>query len=101
MGAPESELHQSLRQLFALAENYPDLKAQSGFAQLQTRISGIESEIADRREFYNDSVNTYNIRIASIPDMFVASLMGLSPREMFKVADSDREDVAVEFQTPK
>ena len=48
--------------LFAVAENYPQLKANENFLQLQGRISGIENEIADRREFYNDAVNTYNIR---------------------------------------
>jgi LemA protein len=78
-----------------LAENYPDLKAQASFQQLQGRVSSLESEIADRREFYNDSVNTYNIRIASIPDMFVANTMNLSPRVMFQVADEDRQDVKI------
>src|SRR5208283_391354 len=97
-GAADGELGGALRQLFALAENYPDLKAQSSFQQLQGRISGIESQIADRREFYNESVNTYNIRIASIPDIFIAGVMHLMPHEMFKVADSDREDVKVEFK---
>lgn len=97
MGAMEGELRGALRQLFALAENYPDLKAQTGFQQMQTRISGIESEIADRREFYNDSVNTYNIRIASIPDMIVASGMGLKAKEMFQVSEEDKRDVEIKF----
>jgi LemA protein len=97
-GQAEGALQGALRQLFALAENYPDLKAQASFQQLQTRVSALESQIADRREFYNDSVNTYNIRIASIPDMFVAAPMGLTPREMFKVADTDKEDVKISFK---
>lgn len=87
----------ALKSLFAVAENYPQLKADGSFLQLQGRISGIENEIADRREFYNDAVNTHNIRIASIPDLFVARLMGLQPAEMFKAAPDKRQDVEVKF----
>ena len=101
MGKAEGELGQALRQLFALAENYPDLKAQASFQQLQSRISSLESEIADRREFYNDSVNTYNIRIASFPDMIPAGFMGLKSREMFQVAEQDRQDPKIQFRFPK
>ncbi|MBI4376016.1 MAG: LemA family protein [Elusimicrobia bacterium] len=97
-GVAEGQLEGALRQLFAIAENYPDLKAQSSFQQLQNRISSLESDIADRREFYNESANNYNIRIASIPDMILAGWMKLSPREMFKVDSGDREDVKVEFR---
>lgn len=98
-GKAEGEMERSLKQLFALAENYPDLKAQASFAQLQSRISGLESNIADRREFYNDSVNTYNIRIESIPDVFVARSLGYSKRELFKVEAGDREDVEISFKS--
>lgn len=88
---------QALKSLFAVAENYPNLKANESFLQLQGRISGLENEIADRREFYNDSVNTYNIRIQSIPDVIVARMLGLQAEEMFKVTEQDRQDVAVNF----
>lgn len=97
-GKAEGEMHGALRQLFALAENYPNLKAQDSFRQLQDRVSGLESQIADRREFYNDSVNTYNIRIQSIPDVLIARSMGLSAREMYQVASADREDVKISFK---
>jgi LemA protein len=93
----ESNLQGSLRQLFALAENYPDLKAQTSFQQLQNRVSELESQIADRREFYNDSVNVYNIRIATLPDLFIARAMALPPKEMFQVSATDREDVPISF----
>jgi len=59
--------------------------------------SGLENEIADRREFYNDFVNTFNIRIESFPDMMVANMMHLVKKEMFKVAEEDKKDVKVEF----
>jgi LemA protein len=87
----------ALKTLFAVAENYPDLKANSDFMQLQARISELEERIADRREFFNDSVNTYNIRIQQIPDLWIARRMNLQPREMFKVAAEDRQDVEVKF----
>lgn len=97
-GKAEGALQGSLRQLFALAENYPNLKAQSSFQQLQERVSALESQIADRREFYNDTVNTYNIRIQSIPDAVIAKPMGLDLREMFQVQAADREDVKINFR---
>ncbi len=87
----------ALKSLFAVAENYPNLKANENFIQLQQRISGLENEIADRREFYNDSVNTFNIRIESFPDMIIANMMKLVKREMFKVAEAEKQDVKVEF----
>ena len=96
----EGQLSGALQRLFAVAENYPQLKAEAGFQQLQTRISGLENQIADRREFYNDSVNNYNIRIASLPDVFVANFMGLKPQEMFKVEAEDRRDVDINIAMP-
>ena|SRR6185437_5363552 len=97
IGQAEGVLQTSMRQLFALAENYPNLKAQSSFQQMQERISALESQIADRREFYNESVNTYNIRITSLPDAVVAGILHLLPREMYKVDSSDLDDVKISF----
>jgi LemA protein len=97
IGQAEVALQSSMRNLLALAENYPNLKAQSSFQQIQERVSALESQIADRREFYNDSVNTYNIRIASLPDATVAAMLHLQPREMFKVDAADRDDVTIDF----
>jgi LemA protein len=87
----------ALRGFFAVAENYPDLKANNNFMQLQNRITPLENQISDRREFYNDSVNTFNIRIQQMPDTFVASFMRLTPRPMFKVEDPDRADPSMTF----
>jgi len=92
------QLVSALRGLFAVAENYPQLKANENFLKLQNRISELEERIADRREFFNDDINTYNTRIGQIPDVFVASMMGLKPRSMFKVSDDDRRQVEVSFQ---
>lgn len=87
----------ALKSLFAVAENYPQLQASQNFMQLQSRISGLENEIADRREFYNDSVNTFNIRIEQFPDILIARMLAYTKREMFKVTAQDREDVVVRF----
>lgn len=87
----------ALKTLFAVAENYPDLKADNNFMQLQQRITELEEMIADRREFFNDSVNVYNIRIQQIPDVFLAGFMHLQRRDLFKAAEEDRQDVQVNF----
>lgn len=97
----EGDLAKSLKTLFAVAENYPELKANQNFMQLQQRISYLESQIADRRELYNDSVNNYNIRINEIPDMFVARMLNMQQRELFKVLEEDKKDVGINFEFPK
>jgi LemA protein len=89
----------ALSGLFAVAENYPQLKANENFLQLQSRITALEERIADRREFFNDDINTYNTRIGQIPDVFVASFMGLKPRPMFKVSEEDRKQLEVKFHS--
>lgn len=93
----DDETKQAIKTLFAVAENYPNLKANENFLKLQTRITGIENEIADRREFYNDSVTAYNIRIQSIPDIVLAKLLKYTPEELFKAEDRKRQPVQVKF----
>lgn len=85
----------ALRGLFAVAENYPQLKANENFLRLQNRISELEERIADRREFFNDDVNAYNTRIRQVPEVFLANLMALKPRELFTVSEEDRKLVEV------
>ena len=93
----DSVITGALKTIFAVAENYPNLKANENFMQLQGRISGLENELTDRREFYNDSVNTYNIRIQSFPALMIANQLGYKEEFMFKVAEEDKKDVKVEF----
>ena len=88
----------ALQGFFAVAENYPQLKANQNFLKLQTRITELEEQIADRREFFNDDVNTYNTRIGQIPYVFIASFMELKRRDLFQVSDDDRKLVEVKFQ---
>jgi LemA protein len=96
MGA-QNAVTGALKSLFALVEKYPDLKADVSFRQLQSRISELEDQIADRREFYNDSVNTYNIRIAQVPDVFIAKQMNFTARKLWEIDPQDRKDVKIEF----
>jgi LemA protein len=93
----EGMLTRALGKMFAVAEAYPNLKADQSFLSLQTRISQIENQIADRREFYNDTVTTYNTRIQQIPDAIVANWLALGPAELFKVDEADRQDVEINF----
>jgi LemA protein len=87
----------ALKTLFAVAERYPDLKANTNFMQLQGRITELETKIAGQRSTYNEDVNVFNIRIAQIPANFVAGFMHLQPHPLFQVAEADREDVKVSF----
>jgi LemA protein len=87
----------ALKTLFAVAEKYPDLKANTSFMQLQGRITELETKIAAQRSSYNEDVNAFNIRIAQIPANFFAGFMGLQPHALFQVAEADREDIKVSF----
>ena len=97
-GVADTAVRSALTRLFAVAENYPELKADSSFRQLQERISTLEEGIADRREFFNHSVNSLNVRIEQVPDVFFARPMGLTPRTLFRVSDDEKQDVAIRFQ---
>ena len=94
----EGQLTRALGQFFAVAENYPDLKANQSFAALQSRISELENSIADRREFYNDNVTLFNTRIQQIPDSWVAGGMNLQAAELFHVSEQDRQDPEIAFR---
>jgi LemA protein len=81
----------AMRSLFAVAEQYPKLEADQNFLELQKRISSLEERIADRREFFNDGVNTYNRRIAQFPEIFLSQIMKLEPRQLFQVNEQERQ----------
>lgn len=93
LGTAETQLRLGLGNLFAVAEDYPELRANESFQHLQMRITGLEHDIADRREFYNDSVNNKNIRIEQFPDILVARLMGFKPADLLEFAEAEKADV--------
>ncbi len=92
LGLAEGALRMGLGQLFAVAEDYPELRANENFQHLQSRISGLENSIADRREFYNESVNINNIGIEQFPDVVVARLFGFGPRDLLEFEASEIAD---------
>ena len=91
----DNQISDALKSVFALSEAYPELRSNENFLNLQDRISGLENEISDRRELYNESVNNYNIRIQSLPDVAIANAMGLDQEEMFQVNDLKKKDVDI------
>lgn len=92
LGAAEGELRLGLGNLFAVAEAYPELKANQTFQHLQERISGLENSIADRREYYNESVNNNNVRIEQFPDLIVARLFSFRLSELLEFSAGDKAD---------
>lgn len=95
LGQAENQLRQGLGSLFALAEAYPELKANEQFKHLEARITGLENAIADRREFYNDTVNIYNIRIEQFPDVLIARQFGYASKDMLRFAGTELVDVDI------
>jgi LemA protein len=102
LGRAEGELRGAVGRLFAVAEAYPDLKANETFLHLQGRISSLENAIADRREFYNESVNINNVRIEQFPDSIVAATLSFKPAPLLKFSEREIADVDVKelFQAP-
>jgi LemA protein len=95
LGAAEQQLREGLGRLFAVAENYPDLKADQGFKHLQTRISQLEESIADRRELYNEAVNLNNIRVQTFPDLIVARMFEFKQSALLEFTEEQKRDVDV------
>lgn len=95
LGVAETQLRLGLGNLFALAENYPDLKANDSFQHLQTRISGLENSIADRRELYNDSVNLNNVRIEQFPDVLIANMFRFGAFDLLEFTEEEKADVNI------
>jgi LemA protein len=91
----EGQLTKALKTIFALAENYPNLKASENFKLLQEQLDGIESKVAYARQFYNDSVLNYNNTITTIPGTWFAG--GAKSREFFEATEAERKPVKVEF----
>jgi LemA protein len=96
----ENQITAGLRRLFAVAENYPDLKASQNFLALQEELTATESKIAYARQFYNDQVMLLNTRIQSFPSNVVANLFGFRPREFFDIEEPARGPVRVDLAQP-
>jgi len=101
LGQAETMLRAGLGNILATVEAYPELKTAETFQHLLARITGLENAIADRREFYNDSVNVNNVRIEQFPDVIIARLLGFGEFQLLQFASSEKRDVDVKklFQT--
>jgi LemA protein len=95
LGAAETRLRLGLGNLFAVAEAYPELKADTTFQHLQDRITALENSIADRREYYNESVNLNNVRIEQFPDVIIAGKFRFKPFDLLEFSEQERADVDI------
>lgn len=91
-------LSDTLKSLFMVVERYPNLKADKSFQQLGYRITELEDQIADRREFLNESVNIYNIRLDQFPDVIIAKWFDFRKRSLWQIDPDHRQDLKVEFK---
>lgn len=96
--ASENALSRTLRSLFAVAEQYPDLKANQNFLELQRQLQSVEDDIANSRKYYNAVVKEYNNKREIFPNSFVAGMFNFEKRSMFELEDTaDREEIKVDF----
>lgn len=95
LGGAETQMRAGLSNLFAVAENYPELRANENFQHLQDRISQLEVQITDRREFYNDSVNANNTRIEQFPDNVIATLFRFEEKSLLRFKEEEIKDVNI------
>ncbi|WP_339741784.1 LemA family protein [uncultured Maricaulis sp.] len=97
LAGAENMLSGALRQLFALSESYPDLKANQNFMQLQSELSDLENKIAAARRFFNNAVAEFNTAIEQFPAVLMASMFGFAKRDFFEVAEAERAAPQVKF----
>ena len=93
----ENMLSETLKSIFAVAENYPDLKANQNFLQLQDELSDTENKISAARRFYNGNVRDFNTKIQVFPNNMIANQLGFKEFEMFEAAAGEKEPVKVKF----
>jgi LemA protein len=93
----DAGLEKALKTIFAIAEGYPDLKANTNFLELQRELAATEDRVAYSRQYYNDSILRYNDLCKAFPGLFFARLYGKTPREYLKIAESEKKNVKVDF----
>jgi len=92
-----NQMQKALKSIFAIAEGYPDLKANTNFLQLQQELSAIEDKVAYARQYYNDGIMAYNIMTHKVPGMWFASLYGFKTREYLKIPEAAKAVPKIEF----
>jgi LemA protein len=101
LGKADAQLGVALKSLFAVAEAYPDLKAQEGFVNLQGELSDTEDKVAYSRQFYNSVVKQFNEKIVKFPTNMIANVLGFKEQEFFEASEGEREKVEVKFTEEK
>jgi len=96
-GEASDMLSGALGKLFAVAENYPQLKANDGFLQLQKELSDTEDKVAYSRQYYNSTVTTYNVRIQVFPNNMIANMLGFAAKQFFGATEEEKKSVKVSF----
>jgi LemA protein len=96
-GKLEGELTNTLKTLFAVAENYPELKANENFLKLQDDLGGIENEIQNARRYYNGAARDYNMKLQVFPANLIAGMLGFKPKEFFAASEEEKQNVKVDF----
>jgi LemA protein len=94
-----NEMSLALKGVVALGESYPDLKANQSFLHLQNRVSELEGQIADRREFFNETVTNFNTRLVQVPDVFVARMMGYNEKPLYHPPPQEMERPSLKIKT--
>jgi LemA protein len=92
-----NQLAAGLKSIFALAESYPDLKANEGFLNLQNQLTKIEEDISNARLYYNGNVKMFNKAIVVFPNVIIANMLGFTIKPFFEIEESERENVKVKF----
>ena len=92
-----NQMQNQLKSIFAVAENYPDIKTSQNFLLLQNRVSQIEDAIADRREFFNESITMYNIGIAEFPDLILAKLLMYKKKQLLQISEQEKKYDGINF----
>lgn len=100
-GKAEGQLTETLKTLFAVAENYPELKANTNFLSLQTTLNEIESELQGARRYYNGTVRDFNTKILVFPNNLLANMLGFKAREFFMAEEEAKANVKVSFDETK
>lgn len=95
--AASKDMSQGVMQIFALAENYPELKANENFLDLQKQLKEVEDKIGYARQFYNDAVLMYNNKTEMVPSNIVASMFGFKKESFFEADEKEKENVEVKF----
>lgn len=92
-----NEMDKAMKSIFAVSENYPDLKASQSFSDLQRRVSELEDAISDRREFFNESVNMYNIGITEFPTVILSKILGYNQKSLLQISEQEKQYNGVQF----